>query len=297
MSLLKIGIAASLALVAFAGNSVLCRLALSDKSIDAGSFTSIRLLSGAIVLALILLANRSKPSTAAKGSWIGASMLFIYAATFSYAYITLDTGIGALILFGTVQVTMVVVSLVTGNRHHFLEWMGMIVAFLGFVYLVLPSLSDPSLLGFILMCVAGISWGFYTLMGRSSLSPLSDTGYNFLRTLPLCLALLILLVLIGDVRISPRGILFAMLSGAVASGLGYTLWYLALGGLSSTQAAVLQLFVPVLAAIGGVVFANEPISARLVISSFAVLGGVLIVVWGRYYFLLSRPSQSGESSL
>ncbi|NQZ07190.1 MAG: DMT family transporter [Algicola sp.] len=277
------------ALLAFAGNSVLCRLALGEGQIDAASFTVIRLLSGIITLVIILKlaqltqknTRSTSPKTTSKGSWSAALMLFVYAIAFSYAYVSLDTGTGALILFGAVQITMLLVGILSGNRLHYVEWIGVATAFCGFVYLVLPSVSTPSLTGFILMTVAGIAWAFYTLKGRGSKHPLGDTSYNFLRTLPLVAILLALTI--PQTQLSQTGILLAVVSGAVTSGIGYTLWYIALGGLTPTQAAVLQLLVPIIAAIGGVVFAGELISARLVVASALVLGGILLVV-------LSKPT-------
>ena len=238
------------ALVAFAGNSVLCRLALGDNAIDAASFTVIRLVSGIIALLVIVKFASKKSEPPSKGSWTAAFMLFLYAVAFSFAYISLDTGTGALILFGAVQITMIVISLITGNRLHYSEWIGVSVAFFGFVYLVMPGLSTPSLTGFILMTIAGIAWGIYTLKGRGSKQALNDTAYNFLRTLPFVLILMV--ISLGDVSLTPAGILLAVLSGAITSGVGYTIWYIALGGLSATQAAVVQLLVPVIAALGGV---------------------------------------------
>jgi len=210
-------------------------------------------------------------------------MLFIYAICFSFAYVSLDTGTGALILFGAVQITMILVSLLSGNRLHLSEWMGMALAFAGFVYLVLPGVSTPPLVGFLLMTSAGIAWGIYTLKGRDSENPLLDTAYNFFRTLPLILVLMI--VALSRSQISMEGIVLAMLSGGLASGVGYTIWYAALRGLTSTQAAVVQLSVPVIAALGGILFVSERISLRLSISSIMILGGILIVVLGRYYFV------------
>lgn len=271
----------SFALLAFAGNSVLCRLALGENAIDAASFTLIRLLSGIIVLGVILMFTKSHNEPTSKGNWLASVMLFIYALAFSLAYISLDTGTGALILFGAVQITMILVSFAAGHRLHYSEWAGLVIAFSGFVYLVLPGLETPSLSGFALMTIAGVAWGIYTLRGRGSGDPLSDTTYNFLRTLPLLGILLILNP--GDAQLSQAGIFLAVLSGAVASGVGYTVWYLALKGLSLTQAAVVQLLVPVIAALGGVVFASEVISLRLVLASILVLGGILTVVMGRYF--------------
>ncbi|NQV48880.1 MAG: DMT family transporter [Candidatus Marinimicrobia bacterium] len=273
----------TLALIAFAANSVLCRLALGYGAIDAASFTSIRLFTGALTLLIILMIRREKNYLPKQYSWNASLMLFIYAICFSFAYVSLDTGTGALILFGAVQITMILVSLLSGNRLHLSEWMGMALAFAGFVYLVLPGVSTPPLVGFLLMTSAGIAWGIYTLKGRDSENPLLDTAYNFFRTLPLILVLMI--VALSRSQISMEGIVLAMLSGGLASGVGYTIWYAALRGLTSTQAAVVQLSVPVIAALGGILFVSERISLRLSISSIMILGGILIVVLGRYYFV------------
>jgi len=290
---MKIVLCTTLALLAFAGNSVLCRLALGEGAIDAASFTIIRLLSGIIVLAIILQVTRSHKviisistststsTSTSRGSWKASFMLFVYALTFSYAYISLETGVGALILFGSVQITMIVVGLFSGNRLHYSEWFGLIGAFSGFVYLVLPELTTPSLMGFILMCVSGAAWGFYTLAGRTSKSPMRDTAFNFIRTLPLVLILTLLTFQYAS--LSEKGILLAVLSGSIASGVGYTIWYIALGGLSTIQAAVLQLLVPVIAALGGVLFADEVFTLRLLMSSVMVLGGIMVMILGRYY--------------
>jgi len=284
--LVKTVIFTGLALIAFAANSVLCRLALGEEAIDASSFTVIRLLSGATVLLTIISINRNKTSLPTKGSWSASLMLFLYAITFSFAYITLDTGTGALILFGSVQITMILLSLISGTRLHITEWAGIAVAFTGFVYLILPGVTAPSTIGFLLMTIAGIAWGIYTLMGRGSKNPLMDTAYNFLRTIPLVIILVI--VAIKTAHYSFEGILFAALSGGIASGIGYTIWYIALGGLSATQAAVVQLLVPVIAALGGVIFVSEIVTLRLIVSATIILGGILMVVLGRYYFVQLR---------
>jgi drug/metabolite transporter (DMT)-like permease len=287
------------ALIAFAANSVLCRLALGDETIDAASFTIIRLLSGAISLLVILRlsstlggTNSGTPgnnkASSLKENWIAAFMLFLYAVTFSYAYTTLDTGTGALILFGTVQITIILATIFSGGRLHTAEWIGTLVAFSGFVYLVLPNVSTPSFSGFILMTISGIGWGIYTLKGRGSKNPLADTTKNFYLTIPLVIVLALLTF--QNINITTEGILLAIASGAIASGMGYTIWYIALGGLSATQAAVVQLLVPVIAAFGGVIFVSEVISLRLTISATFILGGILIVVLGRYYFIQRKTS-------
>ena len=280
--ILKTAILTGLALIAFAANSVLCRLALGSDAIDASSFTVLRLLSGSIVLLIILGATRNITGVSTKGSWAASFMLFLYATTFSYAYISLDTGTGALILFGSVQITMILLPLISGIRLHFTEWVGVTIAFTGFVYLILPGVTAPSTIGFLLMTVAGIAWGIYTLKGHGSKSPLMDTAYNFFRTTPL--VILLAITAINKTNYSSEGILLALLSGGITSGIGYTIWYIALGGLSSTQAAVLQLLVPVIAAFGGVIFVSEAITYRLAISSAMVLGGILMVVLGKLYF-------------
>lgn len=208
--------------------------------------------------------------------------MFVYATTFSYAYISLDTGTGALILFGSVQITMILWSLVSGTKLHLTEWVGVTMAFTGFVYLLLPGVTAPSATGFFLMAIAGIAWGLYTLKGRGSKSPLMDTAYNFYRTIPLVIVLTV--ATFNNTNYSSEGILLAVVSGGITSGIGYTIWYIALGGLSSTQAAVLQLSVPVIATFGGVIFVSEVITFRLTISAIMVLGGILMVVFGKYYF-------------
>jgi len=284
---LKIIASTVFALLAFAANSVLCRLALGENAIDATSFTVIRLFSGTIILlAIIKLTSKTTAkniTSEPNGSWLAASMLFIYAVAFSFGYISVDTGTGALILFGAVQITMIITSVISGNRLHLSEWLGLTIAFSGFVYLIIPSLTTPSLMGFILMSVSGMAWAFYTLIGRASKNPLNDTAYNFLRTGPFVLALFILGF--NNAHLTSMGIVLAVLSGAIASGIGYVIWYIALTGLSVTQAAAVQLFVPIIAAVGGVIFTSELITLRLVESSILVLGGILTVILGRYYFI------------
>ncbi len=271
-----------MALMAFAANSVFCRLALGSESIDPASFTVIRLLSGAVVLALLLLARGQHKQTTHGGSWKGASMLFLYAGCFSFAYRFLDTGTGALILFGSVQLTMLGLALAAGNRFNRFEWLGISFAIGGFIYLILPSASTPSLQGFVLMAIAGIAWGIYTLLGRGSKTPLADTCHNFVRSLPFCVLLGLLFISQND--LSGHGVVLAILSGGLASGIGYSIWYTALRGLSASTAAVSQLLVPVIAALGGVIFVGEELSLRLAISAALILGGVALVIAGRSLF-------------
>lgn len=285
-SFLKTSLLSGLALMAFAANSVLCRLALGTGSIDPASFTNLRMISGAMVLFIILIFQKSEKSekgATSKGSWFASLALFAYAVTFSYAYLSVDTGTGALILFGTVQIAMIVISIISGERLHITEWCGAVIAFTGFVYLILPSVSSPSISGFLLMVIAGVSWALYTIFGRNSKNPLMDTTYNFIRTLPFIAIFFI--ITIKDINFTSEGLILALLSGGLTSGIGYTIWYIALKGLTATQAAVIQLFVPVIAAIGGVLFVAELMTLRLIISTCVVLGGILMVVLGRYYSL------------
>lgn len=270
----------ALALIAFAANSVLCRLALGTAAIDAASFTIVRLLSGAMVLFALVAWQGRHTGPSPKGNWVSGLMLFVYAITFSFAYISLDTGTGALILFGSVQITMVSLSFFSGKRLHAIEFLGLMVAFVGFAYLILPSVSSPSLIGFGLMSASGVAWGIYTFKGRGSKNPLTDTAYNFLWTIPL--VIMSAVVTMKGAHYSVEGLLLAVLSGGIASGVGYAVWYVALSGLSVVQAAVIQLLVPVIAALGGVVFVDEMLTYRLMLSAALVLGGILLVVLGRY---------------
>ncbi len=274
----------AITLVAFAGNSVLCRLALGAHAVDAASFTIIRLLSGAITLAVLTTIIQRKRGLRLGGSWRASAVLFLYAAAFSYAYITLDIGTGALILFGAVQTTMITGSLFSGTRLRVSEWIGTLTAFLGFLYLVLPHVTAPSIAGFLFMSVAGTAWGIYTLIGRTSAAPLGDTASNFIRSLVFVLVLIPFAA--GSFTMSINGAILAVLSGGLASGVGYALWYTALRGLSRVQAAVAQLFVPVIAAAGGIIFAAEELSLRFIIASVFVLGGIFLAVYHR-----SRPTR------
>ena len=268
------------ALVAFALNSILCRFALGKEAIDAASFTVVRLVSGAIVLFVILiLSNRKVLQTSAVGNWISAVCLFTYAICFSFAYLKLTTATGALILFGFVQITMILFALFSGERPRFLEWLGLIIAFGGLVYLVFPGLAAPPIFSSVLMAIAGIAWGFYTLRGKNSVNPLADTTGNFMRSVPL--VLLVSIGFIPFINLSAKGIILAILSGAFASGIGYALWYAALKYHTRARAAILQLSVPVLAAVGGVIVSAETISVHLFLSGIFILGGIFLTVSGR----------------
>ncbi len=267
----------SFALLCFAFNSILCRLALRGEGIDAASFTAVRIISGAIVL-YILAAAFSKES-GKSGSWRSALFLFGYAAAFSFAYLSLTAATGALMLFGAVQLTMVAVSIARGERPRRFEWIGMAVAFGGLIYLVLPGLQAPPLVSSALMIAAGAAWGFYTLSGKGIPDPLAATSGNFARAVPF--ALIPLAFFAGSLKIDAHGAMLAALSGAVASGVGYAVWYAALKYHSATRAAVLQLSVPAIAAVGGIVFLAESFTARFAIASVLIIGGIGLTILGR----------------
>ena len=267
------------ALVAFAANSVLCRIALGESAIDAASFSTIRLASGASMLWLTSTALAGKAPRKRYGDWTSASLLFLYAVPFSYAYVTLSTGTGALILFGSVQAAMILNALLSGEGPLVSEWLGLFAAVMGLVYLLFPGLSAPPFVGSALMAVAGISWGLYSLRGRRSEDPVRVTTGNFVRSVPFVAVLS--LVMWRSASVSGKGALLALLSGALTSGGGYVVWYQALRGLTATRAAIVQLSVPVLAAIGGVVFLSETITPRLLVSTFIILGGVCLAIVSR----------------
>ena len=266
------------ALVAFAFNSILCRMALRTGEADAAGFTAVRLASGAVALIGISYFFSTGKSLK-RGNWISAFFLFAYAICFSFAYIGLTAAAGALILFSAVQFTMIAAALIRGERPHRLEWFGLVVAFGGLVYLVFPGLSSPPLFASVLMAAAGVAWGFYTLRGKGSGDPLGDTTGNFIRSVPMIVIAAV--PFFAQINLSTRGIVLAVLSGAIASGVGYTVWYLALKHHTATRAAVLQLAVPVIAAFGGVMLLSEAMSVRLVIASALILGGIAMTIFGR----------------
>ena len=264
----------SLAMIAFAGNSLLCRLALRQTNIDAASFTMVRLVSGAVVLWLIVgLRGGRRPGA---GNWASALALFVYAAGFSFAYIVLPTAIGALLLFGAVQITMIGRGLWAGERLRKAQAAGCVLAFGGLVGLLLPGLSAPPLGGAVLMLCAGFAWGVYSLRGKGALDPVAVTAGNFLRAVPM--ALLLGTFMFRDLSLDHAGAAYAVASGALASGIGYAIWYSALPALKATTAATVQLSVPLIAAVGGIVFLAEPVTLRLALASVAVLGGIALVI-------------------
>ncbi|MFN7967418.1 MAG: DMT family transporter [Acidobacteriota bacterium] len=264
----------SLAMVAFASNSLLCRVALKHTQIDAASFTSIRLISGAMMLALI--ASIARGTRAGRGNWWSALALFIYAAGFSYAYVSLTAATGALLLFGAVQATMIGHGLWAGERLLRPQLIGLVIALSGLVGLLLPGLSAPPLLGSLLMISAGIAWGLYSLRGRGAGDPTKVTAGNFMRAAPL--AAVLSATMLGSASVDRAGVCLAVVSGALASGIGYAVWYTALPALKATTAATVQLSVPVIAALGAIAFLGETLTARLVLASMAILGGVALVI-------------------
>ncbi len=266
------------AMLAFAANSVLCRLALAHGSIDPASFTLVRIASGVGALWLILVFTGK--SRAVRGSWVAALTLFAYAAAFSFAYITLPAGAGALLLFGAVQATMVTTGLVRGEHLAPSQWFGFVLALVGLAALLIPGAAAPPLGGAALMIAAGVAWGAYSLLGRAAADPLAATAGNFLRALPMAAMLLAVAAFVGF-KGDPAGVADAVLSGAVASGLGYSIWYAALPGLSPVQGASVQLTVPVITAVAGTLTLGEVVTLRLSLSSLAILGGIALVIASR----------------
>jgi len=275
-----------LAMIAFAGNSLLCRLALQQTAIDPASFTTLRILSGALTLWLIVRLRSSSHSAA--GSWPSALALFAYAAAFSYAYVSLSAATGALLLFGAVQATMLGYGLWAGERLRRRQFIGLALAMSGLVGLLMPGLSAPPLSGALLMLGAGVAWGVYSLRGKRAGDATCVTAGNFLRAVPM--ALLLGLAALPWSSLDIAGFWYAVSSGALASGVGYAIWYTALRGLKATSAATVQLSVPVITAVGGIVFLGETISLRLLITSAAILGGIALVVIDNQP---ARPASAG----
>jgi len=266
-------------MIAFASNSLLCRAALKQTSIDAASFTFVRVFSGAVVLWLVTNLRRMIRTTrdvGVGGNWISALALFLYAAGFSFAYVDVAAGTGALLLFGAVQATMILWGLHKGERLRAIQIVGLVVAMTGLVVLLFPGLSAPPLFGSILMLGAGVAWGIYSLRGKREKNPVTATTGNFVRAVPFAAAVSIIFLRWLDLDIA--GVIYAIISGAITSGLGYVIWYCVLPSLKAASAATVQLSVPVLAATGGILLLGEPITLRYVLASIAVLGGIALVV-------------------
>ncbi len=266
-----------LTLVAFAANSVFARLALVDPANDPISFTLVRLFAGAVVLFYVFVrSGKSDPIVFSLKSLVLPLMLFSYAIFFSLAYVMIDTGTGALILFASVQLTMVLVAICRGLRLNIIEWCGFLLAFSGLIYLLFPGLTAPPLAASILMALSGLSWGVYSLVGQGASNPILLTARNFVFLIPI----VFILALIFPLTLTDQGYLWAILSGALTSGLGYVLWYIILKHLLTSTAAILQLSVPAIAAFGGVMFLNETITLRLVIATAIIFTGISIKIRG-----------------
>jgi drug/metabolite transporter (DMT)-like permease len=274
--LLRAIVYTSITMLAFAGNSILCRMALRDGAIDPASFTSIRLLSGAVVLLLIVRLTSKDPTVRGHGGWTSAFVLFLYAICFSYAYISLSAGAGALILFGFVQGTMIAMALWSGDRPSISEWLGWLLACGGLVWLLVPGIEAPPALGATLMALAGIAWGVYSIRGRKETNALVSTCSNFVYSI--AFVVILTAITYSSAYMTDHGILLAVISGAITSGVGYVIWYAALNYLSTMQAALVQLSVPAIAAVGGVMLLAESISLRLLISGGLILGGISLAL-------------------
>jgi drug/metabolite transporter (DMT)-like permease len=291
MTRLRVVALTTVAMFAFAGNSLLCRLALKDTSIDAGSFTSIRLIAGALALWLILRMRQKKNPAApsGQGNWLSALALFVYAIAFSFAYVRLSAATGALLLFGAVQATMIGRGVWAGERLRASQWAGFMLALGGLVGLLLPGLAAPPLGSAAWMLSAGVAWGIYSLRGQGAGDPTQVTAGNFLRSVPLAVGLNLLTLvstvlnprhgeMLGGVTVDAAGLVYALASGALTSGIGYAVWYTVLPALKATHAATVQLSVPVIAAFGAIVFLGEALNWRLVAASVAILGGIALVI-------------------
>jgi drug/metabolite transporter (DMT)-like permease len=281
----------ALTMMFFAANSVLARFALRERQIDAGSFTVVRILSGALALAIILACRpRGMRAIGENGSLPAAAALFGYAIAFSFAYVSLGAATGALILFAVVQVTMLAAGMLRGERPMALEWIGLSMAFGGLVYLVLPGLTAPSPIGAALMAIAGVGWGCYSLAAGAVRFPTAATAGNFARATPMAAGTLFVICGTGNAHASWMGLGLAVISGAMASGIGYAIWYVALKNLRTTQAAIVQLTVPLITTAGGVILLGEPVTLRLVLASSAILGGVALALLTKTATVLSgRP--------
>lgn len=266
---LRIALLTAITLVAFAANSIFARVALRDGGMDPLAFTAIRIASGALMLAL-LLKRSGRPFA---GDWPSATALVVYAAAFSVAYVSIPAGTGALLLFGVVQATMIGSGLLSGERPPWQEWGGVLISFSGLLLFLLPGLSRPPLIGSLLMIAAGIGWAVYSLRGRGNRDPLAATAGNFLRGLPLAL---LPWLLVGKPEVNEIGIACALASGALASGMGYALWYTVLPGLTALRASLVQLAVPLLVAVIGILFLGEALSLRLLAGAALILGGLAL---------------------
>ena len=295
-SLVQVALFTFLSISAFSANAVICRWALDHQLIDPMSFTSLRLGSAALVLFVVMAwfqVRKVKPNQSlvkvetssgsiSRGSWRAAIILFVYALTFSYGYVAISTATGALLLAGVVQLTVLGYAVRKGEKLHLAEWIGVAIALIGLLYLVYPKLSTPSWWGLVMMTISSYAWGLYTINGRQSVNPLSDTAFNFYRTLPMIVVASLLGVWLTDnTFLTQQGVWLAILSGGVTTGLGYILWYSALPKLPSSMASGSQLLVPLIAAFGATWLIDEPITLSFVISAILMLGGLGLVMHGR----------------
>jgi drug/metabolite transporter (DMT)-like permease len=271
---LRLAVLTTLTMIAFAGNSLLCRMALKETAIDAATFTSVRLLSGAAMLWLLM--NWQSQSPLAHGNWRSTTALFIYAVTLSFAYRSIDTGAGALMLFGAVQATMLIASFIAGERMTRIQTAGLVAALVGLVILVSPGVEAPSVLDSILMLASGVAWGMYSMFGRGQPNPAAATAGNFLRAAPMTIALSV--IALPWLSLDMHGVLYAVLSGAVTSALGYVLWYRVLQHMRAMTASTVQLSAPVLAAVAGILLLGEAVTRDLLVASVLILGGILLVL-------------------
>lgn len=279
MPYLRVITLTTLAMIAFAGNSLLCRVALKDTAIDPASFTTIRMISGALMLWLLVRIQRK--TSIIGGSWLSTLALFAYAAGFSFAYVSLSAATGALLLFGAVQLTMIGRGIWVGERLRKLQILGVLFALGGLVGLLLPGLSAPPLQASLLMIAAGVAWGIYSLRGKGVGDATIVTAGNFLRTVPIAVS--VSLVMFSRFSVDAAGFCYAVSSGALASGIGYAIWYSVLPSLKAVHAATVQLSVPVIAALGGILFLGESVTLRLVLASMVILGGIALVIYERQY--------------
>lgn len=269
-----------IAMIAFAANSLLCRMAIGAHTIDPGTFAAVRIVAGALTLCAIM-AVRGHRTLLDGADWRTGAMLFVYVAFFTFAYRSLSAGTGALILFGAVQITMFTAALRGGERFSAVSWAGLALAIAGLIYLVSPGVTAPDALGAAMMAIAGVGWGFYSLLGRGARDPLTATTNAFVLCAPAIVAVSLVSDVISGASVTSYGLALAIASGAIASGCGYVVWYAALPGLGAARAATVQLSVPVIAAFGGVVLIGEPVTTRLVLAAAATLGGVMIVLMQR----------------
>jgi drug/metabolite transporter (DMT)-like permease len=299
---IKISVYIYFSLIAFAANSVLCRLALVDGGMSAANFTIIRLLSAIIVLVVVLFINHKityvkgghlideEPKIHKNGNWLSSFLLFVYAATFSYAYASLDIATGVFIIFTVAQFIKLAARVVSGRKLHYSEWIGISIAAIGFVYLVKPLLNSPALQGVIYMTISGIAWSTYSLIGRKSTNPTNDSAYNFVRTLPF--VVILASFAFEGTSLTVTGIYYAVLSGVVTSGLAYTVWYIVLKEITVEQSAFVQVAVPVIAILGAIVFVRELLSPVQIVSGIMIIIGILMVIYGHYH--LERKSNTPE---